>query len=317
MTYENLETPELQSKPLPFSRIGWALAAFIGIQQVLAGGIIGLVQTLAPHLVQNGWFLFLASYVPLYVVAFPIVLLILRPIASAPEGAQQVRPTRLGGKGFVMLVLTAYGVAYLGNIVSMLLTTLISAIKGSEVINPLLYMVEDSGLLATFVFMVIVAPIMEELLFRQILYKKLLPYGNKTYVFFTAITFALLHGNINQLIYAFMLGIVFAGVRIYTGSVKPCIALHMIINFLGSVLPLLLVADVEENPLGLGLYGLCLLAVVILGLVLGIRYLKKKEYGFLLLRGELRASRRAQYLNSGMVVYTLLMLLIVVSNLLL
>ena len=49
----------------------------------------------------------------------------------------------------------------------------------------------------------------------------------------SGLMFGLFHGNLNQFIYAFALGVFFAFIYVKTGNIKITIALHMLINFVG------------------------------------------------------------------------------------
>ena len=61
-------------------------------------------------------------------------------------------------------------------------------------------------------------------------------YGEGLAVVTSALMFGLFHGNLSQLFYAFALGLVFGYVYLKTGRLRYSIGLHMLINFLGSVL---------------------------------------------------------------------------------
>lgn len=86
-------------------------------------------------------------------------------------------------------------------------------------------------------YVVILAPILEELIFRSLicgLLKKFVPFfiANIT----QALAFAIYHGNIVQGVYAFILGL-FIGFLLYiSGSVIYTMAFHMGINLCGMLL---------------------------------------------------------------------------------
>lgn len=77
----------------------------------------------------------------------------------------------------------------------------------------------------------IIGPVMEELLFRGILFRRLRDYlGFYAAVIFSAAAFGIAHGNLTQGIYAFILGMVLAALYEHFGSLKACIAGHMANN---------------------------------------------------------------------------------------
>lgn len=82
--------------------------------------------------------------------------------------------------------------------------------------------------------MVLLAPVLEELLFRKMLIDRTIKYGEGISVLISALFFGLFHGNLNQFAYAFVIGGVFAFVYVKTGNVKYTIYMHMLVNFLGS-----------------------------------------------------------------------------------
>ena len=60
-------------------------------------------------------------------------------------------------------------------------------------------------------------------------------FGDVTAILFSSLAFGLVHGNFFQLFYSALLGIVLGYLYARTGRILPCILLHMITNFLGSV----------------------------------------------------------------------------------
>ena len=84
--------------------------------------------------------------------------------------------------------------------------------------------------------MVILAPIIEEYIFRKQFIDRMNVYGGGLAVVTSALMFGLFHGNLSQLFYAFALGLVFGYIYLKTGRLRYCVGLHMLINFLGSVL---------------------------------------------------------------------------------
>lgn len=91
---------------------------------------------------------------------------------------------------------------------------------------------------ASFVAVVFIGPIVEELLYRGAGLGLLEPYGQRVAVAVTAIVFGLGHGLLLSLGAFIWFGLVIALVRIRTKSVYPAIAVHMIFNALGMTVPL-------------------------------------------------------------------------------
>ncbi|PJI09786.1 MULTISPECIES: CPBP family intramembrane glutamic endopeptidase [Clostridium] len=85
--------------------------------------------------------------------------------------------------------------------------------------------------------MIIIAPIFEEIFFRGIIFNELRKNFNLVLsIIIEALIFALMHGNVKQGIYAFVLGVITALVYIWTDSILSNIVLHMSFNLFGSLI---------------------------------------------------------------------------------
>ena len=83
-----------------------------------------------------------------------------------------------------------------------------------------------------FFIVVIMAPLTEEPLFRGIILRGLRrQHGTGGSCIVSALLFALIHLNPPQLLPAFLLGLLLAGIQLRTGSLWPCVWLHAVINF--------------------------------------------------------------------------------------
>lgn len=100
-----------------------------------------------------------------------------------------------------------------------MITQIISVLKGSAVANPLDEVVTSSGFVYNLLFGCIVAPVGEELVFRWALYPRIAPrYGEKLYLLVSSGIFALYHGNLSQLLYAFVVGYLLGLVYVKTAA---------------------------------------------------------------------------------------------------
>lgn len=83
---------------------------------------------------------------------------------------------------------------------------------------------------------VIIAPLCEEVIFRHFLLKPMRKYGDLTAILVSAIIFALFHGNVDQLAYAFISGIFLGIIVVRSNSILPSIILHSANNLIVSVI---------------------------------------------------------------------------------
>lgn len=98
----------------------------------------------------------------------------------------------------------------------------------------------EISMLGTIVSVVIVAPIIEEILYRGIILKGFLNrYSVKKSIIISALIFAVAHGNPWQFIGAFAAGIVLGWIFYKTRSLINCILLHMFFNSQSYVISLL------------------------------------------------------------------------------
>lgn len=292
-----------------FSRIGLGLAAFLIIQQVVATGIIMIVGVAAPDLMTTGWFNWVVSYGALYLIGFPVLLLILRGIPDSTGGSFS-QPKTMNASHILLLIVISMGIVYPFNMLTTLIGTLLQQLTGQGLENPLAAVILGSNPWVNIIFAVVVAPVMEEILFRGILYKKLIRFGGKTFVFFSALVFALMHPNLYQVIYAFLLGVLFGFIRYYTGSIKYSIILHMSINMIGSGVGPLLHAYAGETAMMV--LGYIVIALMLIGLVLGITWIVRNQKALVFEPGEMDAPpKKTIVLNAGMIVYMALFVIMV------
>ena len=103
------------------------------------------------------------------------------------------------------------------------------------------YAVDASPLAGTlFVVAVCVVPaLVEEFLFRGVILRALMRFGTGFAIVTSALLFALMHGNVSQIIFAFPLGLLFAYLIVRTGNLWITVAIHFINNLLSCVYLLL------------------------------------------------------------------------------
>ncbi len=226
-----------------YSTVGIALlviAVLTVVVQIVLAVAAQVWAAMGLEFVNSTWFSWLSTFVPLYLIGVPIGLLILRRVPMVTCSKM-----KLGGKNFWVLLLMCFPMMYFGNLVGTLLSTILS---GGSAQNGLMNYAMDTSLLKVAV-MVIVAPLVEEYVFRKQLIDRCGRYGEKTAIVFSAITFALFHMNLFQFFYAFGMGLIFAYAYIRTNSLRYPVMMHMVINFMGSVLAPWVLSHVDLEAL--------------------------------------------------------------------
>lgn len=276
-----------------FSRLGWALFAMTLssiLVQLLIGIVASILMILGLDLTQNPWFLLWAGTLPLYIVGVPVYHLLVRtiPVQSPPQ-------SKVSGSRFLVLLLMCFPVTYLGNLVGSLLSAVLSSGTAENSIESY---ITGGGPVALFIT-VIVAPLVEEYVFRKQLLDRCGRYGEKTAMVFSALTFGLFHMNFYQFFYAFGVGLILAYVYLRTGRLRYPVLIHMIINFMGSAVPLFMMSRSIE------VYLLADLALAVAGLVVGI--VNRKNLSLSPAPQELPREGRAKtaYGNAGFLVFAL------------
>jgi len=96
--------------------------------------------------------------------------------------------------------------------------------------------VKPSALALTlqFLYVIVIGPLAEELIYRGLILTLLRPFGKWLAVFFSALIFGIMHGNIPQAASAFGSAIVMALIAVSCGSIVPTIIIHILNNAIAS-----------------------------------------------------------------------------------
>lgn len=240
---------------------------------------------------------------------------------------------------FIVALIMCYALMYCGNLVGTLITTVVGALKGSEVENALMVYATESNMMVTFLYMVICAPILEEYIFRKLIVDRTVKYGQGVAIVLSGLMFGLFHGNLNQFAYAMLLGMFLAFLYVKTGNLKITIGLHMCINFMGAVISVLLLKAIHLDEyqeivmnggdaqaimdfmmqylpgwIGYMIYVLFILAAVITGIVLFIVFRKR----FAVEPGQIPKGQRFKTVicNPGMLCYCIFWIVMILLQML-
>lgn len=227
-----MENELLQDTRKHFSRLG--LAYFLGsliiiLIQLAATKIAGHLD---PDMATSNYSLYFAILMlSMYLISMPLMGFLIsrtQPKSTLPKHKMTVGQ-------WLIAFLICYGAVYVGNFIGNLLTQMIAILKGHAVTNVLGAVLTNLNPFTAFFITVICAPIAEELLFRKLLIERTIQYGEGISVLLSGLLFGLFHGNLNQFVYAFLLGCFFGFIFLKTGDVRYTISMHMLVNFLGSI----------------------------------------------------------------------------------
>lgn len=128
-----------------------------------------------------------------------------------------------------------------------------------------------------FVYSAVIAAVAEEYFFRGAICKSLAVYGKGTAIIVSAVLFALMHANVEQLIYAFVAGLLLAWIYVETQSIIFPILVHFLNNAiptLGDIFGAIYGQEAYDKYVAVTDFSLILLsAISVVGVVI---YVKKK-----------------------------------------
>lgn len=293
---------ELIAAKKHFSKMGWMYLVATVVIYVMQIGMSIMIGLINPSWVSdmdiNLSLLF--SIIPMYLVGFPLLAFLL----SKTVPRERIEKRRMTAGQYVLSAIMCIGLAYVANILGLIITSVVGLFTASTVENPLNSIVNSLSPWAVLFYTVLCAPIMEEFVFRKLLVERTVRYGQGVSVVVSGLMFGMFHGNMNQFVYATVIGTFFAYLYVKTGKLKITISLHMLFNFIGGFLPTVLMRKMDlesymvflENDSMSGLmellrskigwyllYGLLLLfifSMLIAGLVLFIVFAAKRKFVF-------------------------------------
>lgn len=184
-----------------------------------------------------GWIL---SFAPIYLIGFPISILLFKRLP-----VDKAQPQKISIGRFIILFIECIALVYIGNIIGTALSLLLSR---GQATNPVLEVTSNISIIQVLVT-AIIAPIIEEIMFRKLIIDHTVMYGEKVAIIYSAFTFALFHMNLFQFFYALAVGLIFGYIYVKTKSIKYSIIMHIIINFFGGVIAPFIVSSVNVDVL--------------------------------------------------------------------
>ena len=180
---------------------------------------------------------------------------------------------KLSAGHFLLTLLAAFGLWGVGALVGNIGELFGYASEGMETY----YGIFGTDILPYLLYAVLVAPVLEELIFRKAILDATHGYGQVTAMLASALLFGLAHRNSGQFFLAFLLGLLFAAVYMQTGNILYTMVMHAAINLLASLPGILAVLDITEigwlrvDPLFLIIYHVLIVAGLVVLAVCGKR----------------------------------------------
>lgn len=289
--------PVVKSCRRALGRIGAALALAFVLSQGTALGLVLLLERAAPASLDNQWVSLAVGTLPIYLLGMPLAALVMRKMPAA----YPMEIHRVGFGGTAAFVMVTYTLFYVSQTATLMGMEVLERLTSRDYANALNQLVEPTSA-ATFVVVGLLGPIMEELLFRGMILRRLLPYGRVFAIVVSAVTFALFHGNFFQMGYAFAVGLALAYITVRTGSMTYAVVMHIWFNTYSTFLGFML----EKNEMAATAGSAVILAAAVGGVIVLLR--KRKTIAYHLRPAPVAAERTlAQAIKSpGMWIYALL-----------
>ena len=294
---------EIEKKQI---RYAFSLAGFMvllaGVAPQLITGAIGST------LLQDLDNVFLTMLLPLavgYAVLIPVAWQIVKKCERpGPMPEKHKLPFRKMFAWFLAFVA-------LSRIVLIITTLIQTAITGEYVADPVTSLQMSSPEMM-FVLAVCVAPVAEELVFRGLLYRVLAPYGGKFFVLTSALLFALVHMNVSQMPFAFVIGLFFAYVMYRTGNVLFSMLFHFITNLISGISVFFLGSETGVQVVAVIVFGIIIVGVIFIIILLANKRVKQD----IVFEPAVVAPAKTDtaFVNAGVIVAIVAMIVITIIN---
>ncbi len=217
-----------------FSRFSLALFFYLLIASTVTL-IVEIVLMIAlgegyKSLLDNVYFVWLMSVVPMYLIAGPSLWLIVKNMKTRERDKK-----KLSFVEFICIFFVCQTGVVIGSNIGGTITSVIEFVIGKSIgTSQTIALIEKTPLWLMFLVVVVIGPIVEEFIFRKLMIDRLSRYGDFLAITVSSICFGLVHGNLDQLFYATLLGMIFGYVYVKTGNWLYSTLLHMLVNFFGS-----------------------------------------------------------------------------------
>lgn len=325
--YQNYATPVALPQKPPRARLHTGIIAFSVVLVILLTSIAQIVMQVVveivnPALMENDWYIWVLSSLPMYFVGMPLAYLLLLTVPKSAPQKQKLNPLMWIGFLFLCFALS-FATNYLGQYANDWIYNML----GLEVENAVEEMTSVTPFGMNLLFVGILAPVFEELFYRKAVIDRLRHYGDLPAILISGLIFGLIHGNFSQVFYATAVGMLLGFIYVRTGSVLYTISIHAAFNMIGGVYTTELVrrmggelVPAEGDTVGqimLAAYSVFVLLSIVVGTIFLLvnlgrfrRSLKKGEYTL-----TFDQWMNALVLNPGMWVFVAMIALLFITSL--
>jgi membrane protease YdiL (CAAX protease family) len=260
---------------LVISTYGIGFAIIFGIK--ITGAILGIDITSKPEAniilgLSSDMYNFFVGYFTC--IIGDVIAIIIAIKTMKIKFKQDIFSKNKSTKMFILLgTISCIGTGMFSSMIYMIYSTIFT-ILGLHIPEPDFSFPKQSGFLILFlIYVCLVGPILEEIIFRGFILKSMQRYGNLTAMIVSSILFSMFHLNLVQFVNPILMGIVLAFIVIKSKSIIPSIIAHIFnntITFIAAGISLL------KMPLLEYLFGAVYFSVGITALTLFIVKYKKE-----------------------------------------
>ncbi len=204
--------------------------------------------------------------------------------------------TGLTFKKIVIYFIISFFIRYVGNVVAILFEMIFSGVDmsvGSEIMS---YQ-STKTIVITAIYVCFVAPVTEELMYRGFVLKNLSRVSQRFGIMVSSLMFGLMHANVSQFIFAFIMGIFLSHITIKHNSIIPSMIVHALSNIFSFAVSY---SGIMDDHFTAALVGFVMFGACIAGVVLYVKFHKNNRLPY---------SMPHQKLRNGVAVSSILLIL--------
>lgn len=261
---------------------------------------------------------------PFYSMVFQILFSIIAFVPTFLVAAKMSRvkvskiiPFTRAEKGTTLpFLLIGFGFLAISNILSNIFSNVLKILGISNYEFDFNLPTGVNGFIISAVATAVVPALVEEFAYRGVFLGLLKEYGESFCIIASSVMFALMHGNLSQIPFAFIVGLVLGFIRVKSGSIIPAMLLHFLNNFVSIILSS--ISDGAGNALIICVNTIYL-AVAVICMSVGILMLKSGSFELFRIKSSdsaLYESQKASALYAApmIIISYILTFLLVVSS---
>lgn len=149
------------------------------------------------------------------------------------------------------------------------------------------------GFIISFISTAIVPALVEEFACRGLILGSLKKYGEAFSIIASSVIFGLIHGNFEQIPFAFLVGIILGFITVKSGSIWPACLIHFINNGASVIIDYAL-KGLSQNSVNI-FYNIYLMSALLVGVLGAVIFVKKRPDAFYLEKPKTKAGETTKY----------------------